>query len=440
MDDIDPETHESSRLIRRKTISTSTTPKPGYLYGSTIIVLLNIFNFIDRYIPSSTKDLVKKEFGLSDEETGRAQLVFLVAYTLSSPLFATMVDKGLTRKWILGFGILFWSVSSASAYFTTTFWMFLVTRAGVGIGEACFICVGYVLLTDYFPPEKRNIILAIFYAAGPIGAAIGFILGGELGKHFGWRNAFLFSGAPGVLLSLLTVFIRDPGQGSWEASFEQETWRKTFKSLINNNIYVINVLGVFFSTFGVGAMGDWLPTYFSRAIHIEMSEASLIMGGVTVAGGIGGSVVGSIINQYLTSHIPTPNFLVCSIGTILSSIFAILAITNLKLIPSIILILLSEFFLFFYNGPSSAALANCVHAGIRARAFSIMTFISHLGDAFSPMVVGWISDRTGNLEFGISIVPLVFLLSGLIFGYGWWFFKEELSLKKRYISVLNERV
>eukprot|EP01124_Arcella_intermedia_P022092 TRINITY_DN3210_c2_g1_i1.p1 TRINITY_DN3210_c2_g1~~TRINITY_DN3210_c2_g1_i1.p1 ORF type:complete len:205 (-),score=25.92 TRINITY_DN3210_c2_g1_i1:49-663(-) len=111
-------------------------PKPGYLYTSIILILLNIFNYCDRFIPSSTKDLIKNEWDLTDEETGRPALVFLLAYMLASPIFATIVDKGFSRKIMLGFGITIWSISSAAAFFAQNFGWFLFSRVGVGFGMA----------------------------------------------------------------------------------------------------------------------------------------------------------------------------------------------------------------------------------------------------------------------------------------------------------------
>ncbi len=65
-----------------------------------------------------------------------------------------------------------------------------------------------------------------------------------------------------------------------------------------------------------------------------------------------------------------------------------------------------QVFLWFYNGPSNALLANCVDARIRTRAFSISIFLGHaLGDAISPALVGAISDGTGSLALGVRLLP-----------------------------------
>lgn len=146
-----------------------------------------------------------------------------------SPIFGTLSDYGVSRKALILFGITAWSISAASACFAPSFAFFLVSRhvnppgmivtrvrAFVGVGEASFVVITPSLLSDLYPPRMRNRVLTVFYAAIPVGSAVGFILGGtwvqyrtfltQIGlfsSYFGWRKAFLFTGLPGTHFTMI---------------------------------------------------------------------------------------------------------------------------------------------------------------------------------------------------------------------------------------------
>jgi len=183
---------------------------------------------------------------------------------------------------------------------------------------------------------------------------------------------------------------------------------------------VVVVCASWFITFGVGAMSDWLPTYFSRKVpDLELSEAALIMGAVTVIGGIGGSIAGSFIADKLKSVTRNSYFATCALGVISSTIFAGIALFTYNKYVSAIFLLLCELCLWWHTGPTNALIANSVSPSIRGRAFSSQILFIHLGDAVSPTIVGWVSDLTGNIMWGVLLVPIAILFGGLTFLWGW---------------------
>jgi fucose permease len=77
-------------------------------------------------------------------------------------------------------------------------------------------------------------------------------------------------------------------------------------------------------------------------------------------------------------------------------------------------------FLWFYNGPINALIANSVGAALRPRAFALSILCIHcFGDAISPPIIGAISDATGSLLTGIALVPVFLALGSLIWALGW---------------------
>src|SRR5258708_39201399 len=91
--------------------------------------------------------------------------------------------------------------------------MLLCFRVLVGVGEASYATISPGVISDSFGPARRNNALTIFYVAIPVGAALGYVLGGEVAAHSGWRHAFLWAGLPGLLLALALLPFREPDRG-----------------------------------------------------------------------------------------------------------------------------------------------------------------------------------------------------------------------------------
>src|SRR5204863_4722517 len=131
---------------------------------------------------------------------------------LTSPIFGTLGDRN-RRPPLIGLGVAIWSVATSMAGFARGFATLFTARAAVGVGEAAYATIAPALLADHFPLEKRGRVFAVFFAAIPIGSAAGYVIGGLVDKHLGWRAAFWIAGAPGLLLSLLVLAVREVPRG-----------------------------------------------------------------------------------------------------------------------------------------------------------------------------------------------------------------------------------
>ena len=135
---------------------------------------------------------------------------------LAAPLFGSLGDTR-ARPRMLALGVAIWSVATALAGFARGYASLFAARAAVGVGEAAYGTISPALLADYFPRERRGRVFAIFFAAIPIGSALGYVLGGLVDHYFGWRYAFFVAGVPGLVLAALAVRLYDPPRGAQDA-------------------------------------------------------------------------------------------------------------------------------------------------------------------------------------------------------------------------------
>lgn len=397
----------------------STQGLPGAGFAVVVLTSMNLLNYIDRYVPSAVKDLFKKDLGLTDAQTSLPLSAFVIVYMLASPVFGSLADK-VSRTRLIAAGVALWSVATAAAAFAVDFYTFLFARALVGVGEAAYATLAPPLLADFYGPEKRNRILTIFYVAIPVGAAIGFTLGGFLGANWGWRTAFLVCGVPGIFAAGAALLIQDPGRAATEPAAVAVSWPEALVKLRGIPSYVYAVAGYTAVTFAAGGMADWFPVYLTRVRGMEMAAAGTAIGTVTVVGGLFGTMVGGFVGERLKHRTRQPLLAVSAWSMVLAAAFAAAALLVPDVGASIACIGVAQFFLWFYNGPINTLIANSVGADMRARAFALSILCIHLlGDAISPPIIGFVSDQTGSLGGAVLLVPVFMALGAAIWMRGW---------------------
>ena len=166
-------------------------------WGLAVLTFINLFNYLDRYLVSALAQSLKNSpLALSDFQLGLLMTGFLVVYMLAAPAFGAWGDER-SRPRLIAAGVACWSVATALSGAVYSFWALLAARAAVGVGEAAYGTIAPGMLADYFRRSQRGRVMAIFVCAIPVGSALGYVVGGLVDKHFGWRMAFFVAGAPG---------------------------------------------------------------------------------------------------------------------------------------------------------------------------------------------------------------------------------------------------
>src|SRR6266404_3530109 len=291
---------------------------------SALLLLLgiNLFNYIDRQILAALEPDIRASFFAPGDvnamtKTGLLGDAFFVTYMISAPILGLLADR-FSRWIIVGSAVILWSLASGVSGLAATFAILFATRICVGIGEGGYGPAAPTILSDLFPIEIRGRIMAIFCAAIPVGSALGYVIGGLIGAHLGWRWAFYLVAPPGLLLGLLCFWQRDPRVTGRHLAQESPRRRLAdYLTLFRTRSYLINCVAITLMTFVTGGLGFWVPAYL-RYRNQSPAFGMSIFGGITVVAGLTSTLLGGIIADKLRARLPGSYFLVSGIGMVIA--------------------------------------------------------------------------------------------------------------------------
>ncbi len=426
--------------------ATRDRPLPGAWWGLALLLAINLFNYIDRYILAAVEPEIRAELLPDDAKAefkmGLLALAFMVVYMLSAPVFGWLADH-ISRWKIIALGVFVWSLASGASgiHWTTNlaaaFLILLLTRCLVGIGEGAYGPVAPTVISDYFPKSRRGFALSWFYLAIPVGSALGYAFGGLMAASaLGWRWAFFLVVPPGVLLALWSLFMREPPRGCsdlGEDAVVRKASLRDYLILLRIPSYVLDTLGMTAMTFAIGGMSYWMKAFLDTRGITEVAIAGLSLppiaffGGLTALGGLLGTLLGGISGDLLRRRFPGSYFLVSGLAMLVA--FPMILLVILVPFPLAWLFLfIAVVCLFFNTGPTNTILANVTHPAIRATGYALNILVLHaLGDAVSPALLGYIVDlrffptdrQNWDLAFGIisalTLLGAVLWLAGTPF-------------------------
>ncbi|MGA7157483.1 MAG: MFS transporter [Acidobacteriaceae bacterium] len=392
------------------------SPVKGAVVALCLLTAMNFVNYLDRYILPAVQEQIKHEFHLSDNQIGSLTLWFFVAYVLSSPVTGWLGDRFPRKPMIVVAALLI----AAMNFFTASVHSYMslnLRHAALGIGEASFGIFAPALLADYFADDQRNAVLTVFNVAIPVGAAMGYLSGGMVAAHYGWRMAFVVSAVPGALIAVLIwIFMKEP-QRVEGAHAKAKVDRSSVMSLLRNKAYLSSIMGYAMVTFSLGGISWWMPSFLHRVDGRSIEAAGTIMGGITVVCGLGGTLVGGAVAHWWSKKDARALYLVPALSAILALPPAVVCFFGPKSV-TLPALGVAVFLVFLGTGPVNAATLNAVPAHLRATAMAGQLFALHVfGDAFSPKIIGIVSDHS-NLRMGLGVTLVTFVAAAMIFFAG----------------------
>ena len=395
---------------------------------ATILALLtglNLLNYLDRLVLSAVLPKVRDDLLLSRFEGGLLATVFLLGYFVTSPAFGALGDR-LARKGLIAFGILVWSVATLASGMATGLVSLIAARAVVGVGEASYATLAPTIIDDITPAHKKGRALGIFYVATPIGAALGYLVGGFVEHRWGWRHAFFVAGGPGILLAFVCLFMKEPPR---TMSTEKPNVLGDLRSLVALPLYRFGVLGYCAYTAAIGAFSYWAPEFLYRRYGLDLDKANFRFGIIVIVAGAIATWIGARWADTMRIRVEKTSapedvdretsrglLRICAIGSALGTPLTIACFLsptpNLFFAFSFLAILV----LFMSTSPINALVLKSVPEALRASAMALCIFAIHLlGDLWSPPFVGLLADHL-PIELAMMSLPIAIGASAWL----WW--------------------
>lgn len=409
-------------------------PTPGQArFAFTILLLVNVLNYADRYVLSAVLPKIHTDLGLTHLEEGLLGSSFLFVYALSTLPLGVWADRGV-RKNIVSFCVGIWSLATVLAGLARNFVQLFLVRSVLGIGEAGYAPASLSLLGDFFSKAHRGRILSYWSMGTLLGAAIGFTIGGLIADALGWRWAFYVVGIPGLLCALLAWRMAEPTRGAFDiddqekvadgqevpvesvahASMGKDFWQ-TIGKLRTIPTYWVLVGALVFSFFTIGGTSFWLPSYIVDEFHLKVGMAGILSGVVLVTSGLVGTVVGGWLADGLQKRRPEGRLLVATLGLLLGAPLVLLALFIHTLWLFVIVFILAGITLNFCTGPLNAVIQDVISPEMRATALGLSLLLAHLlGDAASPFAIGALA---GIIPLGVALTvtaPTSLFIAGLV--------------------------
>ncbi|WP_439633031.1 spinster family MFS transporter [Glycocaulis sp.] len=402
-------------------------------YAIGMLLVIYIFNFLDRQIVNILAEPIKIELGLADWQLGMLTgLAFAAFYTVLGIPIARYAEKA-DRVKIISVAVAVWSAFTIACGLAANFTQLLLARIGVGVGEAGCSPPAHSLITDYTPKEERASALAIYSMGIPLGSLAGMALGGLIADAFGWRVAFFVAGAPGIILAIMAfltlpeprrglekkvVPVKGPsfGDALRELKSKKSFWWISIGAALSAMVGYGHI--AFYGSFYLRNHGEGLT---AMAVNVnEMIGVSfgpigfvgtalgLIIGICGAAGTfLGGVLADRAARKNVSGYATVPA--IAGLVTVIPFIAAML-VDNVAL--SFALLAIPVFAGAIWYGPIFASAQSLVHPQTRATAAAVLLFIINLvGLGLGPLLVGTFSDifaQTMGAAEGIRWSMVVF--------------------------------
>ena len=362
--------------------ATRADPQPRTVL--VMLLLVYIFNFVDRQILSILATPIQADLQLSDTEMGLlGGVAFAILYSTMAVPLAALADR-TNRTWVITVSLAAWSGFTALCGLAQGFWHIFLARLGVGIGEAGGVAPSYALIGEYFPSERRATALSIYSLGIPLGSGIGVIMGGYIAATVDWRTAFFVVGLAGlVLVPFFKLLVRDRAKPvqtaqATETGPIQPTLAQTARLLARKRSFWFLSFGAATASMLGYGLAFWLPSLLIRSFGLSLVQASQFFGAVLLIGGVVGVMGGGLVADRLGTRdrafyawIPGACFLLGA------PLFAA-GISSGAVWLAFVLLLLPQALVYVWLGPVLSAVQHLVAPGARATASALFLLINNL--------------------------------------------------------------
>jgi predicted MFS family arabinose efflux permease len=388
-------------------------------YVTFLLLLVFIFNQADRTVMAILMEPIKREFALSDSQLGflgGPALAVLYA-TLGIPV-ARRADRG-DRVGIISIAVALWSCFAMFSGAAGTYSQLMLTRVGVGVGEAGFTAIAQSLIGDYHSSKERTGALAIFMLGIPLAGMVSTLLGGWINQGYGWRAAFIAVGLPGLILALVVRLTIDEPSHRLTATpglADRVPLRQVFATLWHRQSQRHLVIAITLANVVVAGTLAWTPTFMIRAHGMATGELgswfALFMGG---GGGIG-ILVGGYLSRRIGSKDERTDVRVLSWGAMLLAPVLTAALLCPSKQGALFLLFPSYVLMFTFYAPAYSLIQALTETRMRATVLAVTLMSQALLGALGIWLLGFLSDTLTPLA-GVGALRWTLIL---IATAAWW--------------------
>lgn len=428
-------------------------PRPVYRwYVVGVLLVAYTLSFVDRMILSLLVAPIRAALDISDTEVSLLiGLAFALFYTLLGLPIAWIADRWNRRNLIV-IGVALWSMMTAGCGFAGSYATLFLARMGVGVGEAALSPAAYSMLSDTFPRDRLARAMAVYSIGVPLGSGVALILGSFvvqavlaapmvdlpfIGPVEAWRMIFLWVAAPGLLVCLLLLTIREPlRRGVQKSATRGDAVRASgFLTHLTSQRAALGALFAGMALIGLVMYGviAWVPTFFARTYGMDVSQAGLWFGIIMATGGAAGLVAGgTLADRWFAKGVADAHLRVMRLSILLGGP-PLLAATLMPNAPLAFVMLAIAFPMLTMHGVGTVALQFITPNEYRARVTALYFFVVNLvGLGFGPMLMALLTDHLfgsdGALRYSIAVVAAVALpLAAIILTAGFSAFARDLA-------------
>jgi MFS family permease len=377
--------------------------------------MMNFWTYFDRGAVASCLSNIRSDpvidgtgGVISDAQGGAIVSAFMVGFFLTCPIFAALGGT-FTAKQIICAGLIVWALACVSTGLSQDYWMIVISRCFVGVGEAAYAGYTVTIIDNIAPKAKRTMWIGTYYSMIPVGTAVGMAASGVMAKLInfdgiaGWRVVFVVEVIPMIPIIISNMIlpkkynpVKEKGTGA--AGDEFVSLPHALKGLATNLNYILLVFGYAMYTFVLGAIAVWAISMLEQGpLHLTTIESSLLMGGAVAITGLLGSVMGGLFVDKMGGSQGTRGILQCAKYNVLMMCISLPlgagALFSSSLPVFATLFVLGVFLLFSVTAPVNASLLSSVPPEFRTYSIAFSVFFMHmLGDFPSPIVAGKLSD------------------------------------------------
>ncbi len=386
-------TTPESALVERTADSLSASRRYYALFVLTLVCTANFFN---RQVLTLLLEPIRHELSLNDTQVGfLTGIAFtFVNVTLSIPV-ARLADRWSRRK-VIALAITVWSAMTIFCGLAQNFVQLFLARMGVGAGQAGGSPPSHALTGDLFARQQRSTAIAILLMSTPLGMALGFLWGGWALGEFGWRQAFILAGLPGILIGALVLFtLPEPRKGMADgvrAPLQQPPLGATVRLLWSIRSLRNMTIASMLQTFLQMGLTLWVPSFLMRSYGLSPRTVGT---GMALAFGIGltvGTLMGGRLIDVLGRRDPRWHFWIPTAASVLAATCSIAAFTGP---PHDVFLLLGAQIVFgsIFASSMTAIAQSLVPVAVRATTIACVLFVINVvAIGIGPQVMGIVSD------------------------------------------------